>query len=254
MNGRLIFLRIALFFFTFSLIFFGVRLFHIFPPVIAMQGNNPLPWLFSATGLMFSIISGFVIQSKWNTWNELIDATHGELSAIRQLHILSRHFSQKVQKEVKQKICAYLALILEESKYSTNLSRRSEQVDLAIFSLEETVFNIDYSQYPNIGSMAFDLVRKIMDFREKRLQNAQHKLPLGVKLFMIVTTYATVFTSLFIGETTLFYDYIFTSIIALLSFGIYMLIDDLDHPYSPGQWHLSAKDYKKLLDEVQADS
>jgi len=51
----------------------------------------------------------------------------------------------------------------------------------------------------------------------------------------------------------LFYDYLFTSIIALLAYGIYLLIDDLDNPYRPGQWHLSMKVYKNVLQEIKND-
>jgi len=32
---------------------------------------------------------------------------------------------------------------------------------------------------------------------------------------------------------------------------VYLLIDDLDHPYRPGQWHLSTEVYKKVLAEIK---
>ncbi len=253
MSGRLILIRLVIFLLIFNICFFVVRFFNLLPSVKLIENNASLPWLFSAIGLIFSIISGFVIQSKWSTWNELIDATHGELNSLRQLHILSHHFLPKIGVKIRKKITEYLNLIIYESEKNINLDQRSEDIDKALFALEETIFDIDYSEHPNIGAMSFDLIRKCTEYREKRLQNILHKLPLGVEIFIIFATGATIFSSLFIGVASLAYDYLFTSIIALLAYGIYLLIDDLDHPYRPGQWHLSIEGYKKVLKEVAED-
>ena len=231
-----------------------VHFLQILPLTQLHKNIDSIPWLFSAVSLMFSIISGFVIQSKWHTWDELIDATHGELSSFRQLYILSHHFPKKIQETIKRQICEYLSIMIDESKRNTDLNIRSETVEAAMYRLEETVVDIDYSEHPNMGEMAFDLVRKCMDYREKRLQNVAHTLPFGVKAFVQVATFFMIFCSLFIGVTTPVYYYLFTLIIALLSYGIYLLIDDLDHPYRPGQWHLKIDDYVSLLDEIKTDT
>jgi hypothetical protein len=252
-GSKTILIKLIAFFLVFNLLFFSIRFFNLLPPVKLIENNSSLPWLFSAIELIFSIISGFIIQSKWSTWNTLIDATHEELSSVRELYILSHHFSKEIRQQIKEKISNYLSLILEESETNKNLSNRSAEVDQAIFQLEETIFSIDYAEHPNIGSMAFDLVRKCMESREKRLQNILHSLPLGVKVFIIFATYSSIFTSLFIGVTSIGYDYLFTSVIALLAYGIYLLIDDLDHPYRPGQWHLSMKGYREVLREINED-
>lgn len=253
-NGvRIIFVKLIGFFALFNLLFFCIRFFNLLPPVKLIENNASLPWLFSAIELIFSIISGFIIQSKWSTWNALIDATHEELSSLRELHILSHHFSINIHNKITEKICNYLTLIIQESEKNMTLDERSEKVDRAIFDLEESIFGIDYSQHPNIGAMSFDLMRKVMEYREKRLQNILHSLPLGVKVFIIFATITSIFTSLFIGVASIAYDYLFTSIIALLTYGIYLLIDDLDHPYRPGQWHLSMKGYKRVLQEIKND-
>jgi len=254
MYFKSIIIRLIVFTIFFSVIFYFIRFFNLLPPAKLYKNIDSIPWLFSAISLIFSIISGFVIQSKWHTWDELINATHGELSSFRQLHMLAHHFPNSIQTTIKQRICDYLQLMIDESKTNRDLNIHSQRVESAIYQLEETVFDIDYSQHPNFGEMAFDLVRKCMDYREKRLQNISHKLPQGVKIFVIGATFSMIFSSLFIGVNTLAYDYMFTLIIALLSYGIYLLIDDLDHPYRPGQWHLKIDEYEQLLQEVKEDT
>lgn len=251
---RSIILRLILFIVGLSAVIFGIRFLNILPFASLQQNINSIPWLFSAISITFSIISGFVIQSKWHTWDELIDATHGELSSFRQLHILSHHFPKHIQEQIKNKICVYLSIMIEESKINQDLNIRSERVEAALYKLEETVFDIDYSQHPNIGDMASDLMRKAMNYRERRLQNIAHKLPQGVKIFVMCATFFMIFSALFIGVESFVYYYVFTLIVALLSYGIYLLIDDLDHPYRPGQWHLKIDDYIDLLKEIKEDT
>lgn len=209
-----------------------------------------LPWLFSAISLIFSIVSGFIIQSKWQTWNELIDAAHGEVSTLKQLHMLANHFPPFIQKAIRSDILNYLDTILDETTQQ-KISIRSQKVEQAIYKLEETILDLDYSEHPNIGSLTFDLVRKCLEYREKRLQNAAHTLPRGVRFFAWTATTSIIFTSLFVNIDVMLYDYIFTLLIALLSFGVYLLIDDLDHPYRPGQWQLTKEEYRILRNEIR---
>jgi hypothetical protein len=246
--------KIVIFFIVFNVLFFGVRVITFTHALFLNEEDATLPTLFSAILLIFSIISGFIIQSKWNTWNSLIDATHEELSSLRELYMLSHHFPKKIHENVRVRIENYLKTLIDESNTASFVEERSELLDREIYLLEETIFAIDYTEHPNIGTLSFDLVRKCRENREKRLQNVLHKLPMGVKIFIFFATFATIFTSLFITVTSTAYDYLFTSVIALLVYGIYLLIDDLDNPYRPGQWHLSMKEYIQVLGEIKEDT
>lgn len=246
---RSILLRLIVFTFIFSLVFYAIRFFNFLPPAKLYKNIDSIPWLFSAISLIFSIISGFVIQSKWHTWDELNDATHGEVSSFRQLHIMAHHFPQKVHMLIHEKIADYLSLIITESKNNIELDKRSEGVEHALYAIEDTIFNAR-KEDPESGAMAFAILRDAITYRERRLQSSTHKLPVGVHVFVISATVMMIFSSLFIGVNTILYDYLFTLMIGLLSYGIYLLIDDLDHPYRPGQWHLKEDAYALLLEEI----
>ncbi len=248
-----IILKLFIFVGVFSLIFFGVRNFNIIHPMGLSNEQDSTPSLFSAISLIFSIISGFVIQSKWQTWNGLIDATRGELSSFRQLSIMAHHFPKKVGITIHQQIGSYLELVIDESDKQLDLGKRSEEVDDALYDLEDTLFNAR-KKYPESGLMGFDILARCMTYRERRLQNSAHKLPLGVRIFVVSATIAVIVASLFIGVKTIAYDYGLTLMIGLLSYGIYLLIDDLDHPYRPGDWHLKADEYRELLLEIRKDT
>ncbi|HEY4032795.1 MAG TPA: hypothetical protein VGL94_02385 [Ktedonobacteraceae bacterium] len=244
--------RLFAFISLFSGMFFIIKIFNLLPSLNLQNNLNSIPWLFSAISIIFSIISGFVIQSKWHTWDELIDAIRGELSSFRQLHIMAHHFPNEVTDTIRQQICHYLEVFINESRKQQNLGGRSVEIENALYDLEDTIFNARRAD-PESGAMAFNILRDCMTYREHRLQNSAHKLPLGIHVFMISATTAMIFSSLFIGVDMLLYDYIFTLIIGLLSYGIYLVIDDLDHPYRPGNWHLKADEYEELFEEVKKE-
>lgn len=243
--------KIIVFIAGFTFIFFAIRFLNLLPAAKLAENINSIPWLFSAISLIFSVICGFVIQSRWNMWDELIDATRGEISSFRQLYIMAHHFPEDVKHSIRVHIVKYLELAIEEitTENETSSHLRGEDV---LYELEDMVFVVRRA-HPNSGAMGFDILRSCMNYRDKRLQNNAHKLPFGVKLFISYATLAMVVTSLFIGVDSLFYDYLFTLIIGTLSYGIYLLIDDLDHPYRPGDWHLKTTGYEHLLSEVRRD-
>lgn len=252
MLARTLIVKLLIFVIIFSLIFFVLKSLSIFHPTKLTGDLDSIPWLFSAISLIFSIISGFVIQSKWETWNGLIDATRGELSSFRQLSIMAHHFPKSVEKAIRDQISVYLELVIDESNKQLDMGKRSEAVDAALYTMEDTLFNAR-KKYPESGLMGFDILARCMTYRERRLQNSAHKLPLGVRIFVVSATIAVIFSSLFIGVEAIVYDYVLTLMIGLLSYGIYLLIDDLDHPYRPGDWHLKADEYKELLLEIKRD-
>ncbi|NTU46823.1 DUF4239 domain-containing protein [Candidatus Roizmanbacteria bacterium] len=246
---RKIIFKVIAFIFFFSIVFFGIRYFNLLPQEKLNQNINSIPWLFSAISLVFSILSGFVIQSKWQTWDSLIDAIRGELSAFRQLNILANHLPEARQQKMRYEICNYLDLLIHDPWENQDKGIRSEKIEKALTQLEDFIFT-ESNKASGIGHIAFELLSKIMECREQRLQNSGRHMPVMLRAFIILATYTIIFTSLFIGVNTISYDYIFTVLIALLSYGIYLLIDDLDHPYRPGNWHVKNDEYKAFLSEV----
>src|SRR5437016_1432188 len=112
---RTVALKITVFIFLFTILFFSIRDFNLLPSNTLSANLNSIPWLFSAISLIFSIISGFVIQSQWHTWNELTDASHGELTMLRQLKSIAAHFPQDSTNKIRHGICSYLYIIIHES-------------------------------------------------------------------------------------------------------------------------------------------
>jgi hypothetical protein len=56
---------------------------------------------------------------------------------------------------------------------------------------------------------------------------------------------------LFIGIKDVWLDYTYTIGLSLMAYIIYIVIDDLDNPLIPGNWHLTTEDYESLLKRIE---
>lgn len=247
---KVIIYKILIFIICFTLIFFGIRYFNLLPITKLTENINSLPWLFSAISVIFSIISGFIIQAKWQTWDTLTDSSRGELSTLRQLHVMAHNFPDDTKNQIRHGISNYLEAIIHESVTHYDLGIRSRKVEEELNKLADIMFQVS-KKYPETGLLAFALLNKSIEFRDRRLQTSSHHLPPALRFFIVFVTGCIVISSLFIGVDSITYDYFFTLIIGLLSYGIYLLIDDLDHPYRPGNWHLSMFEYEELFTEIK---
>ena len=243
-------LKLLFFILGFTLIFFAVHFYNLLPDYTLTENLASIPWLFSAISVIFSIISGFVIQTKWQMWDRLIEASQKELNTLKHLFRMSDHFSEEVSRKLKKNIHDYITVILKESN---TLDQKGQTVQKefedAVYLLEETLIDAS-KKFPESGVLSTTL-REAVENQEYIIQNTNHRLPFVLRVLITFSTFSIIVASLFIGVSNVLYDYLFTLVIALLAYGIYLIIDDLDHPYRPGNWHLSMDPYREFLAEIK---
>ena len=77
--------------FVFTLIFTCVRLVDDGNLVtVQMEELGGIPWLYSVIGLVFSILSGFIIQKQWENWQKLHDAILSEASSLNKIWLMAK--------------------------------------------------------------------------------------------------------------------------------------------------------------------
>lgn len=241
--------KVFLFVIYFSTLFVLVK----FTGLVPVQSSNDassLGWLFSVAGVIFGVLSGFVIQMKWSIWDKLVEASNGEIASIRQLHSLIHHLSAEQRDEIKGILKLYLKQTIEANGDSAK-GISSPKIVTSLHKLEESIYKLyEDEEVTNIDSIAYELFRKIMDWREKRTNYSQEHLLPVIRFFILANALLLAVLSLLLPVEHLGLDYIFTLSIALLSYAVYLLIDDLDHPFRPGNWHLTAKGYADSLEEI----
>jgi hypothetical protein len=252
MYARSVIIKLITFVVAFTLIFWGVRMSNILPQALLNTDLKSIPILFGAGNFLFSIISGFVIQAQWSKWDTLMDATRGEVSTLRQLFIVAHHFPVKERNDIRFHIYQYLDIYCKENARAKgkDLLYRSRKIDEAMVRIEDTMFAVS-KRYPEIGDQAFSYLTRAMEYREIKIQSSVHQLPLPIRVFLLFATGSVIIGSLFIPFENFMFNYYFSVVVALLAFGIIMIVDDFDNPFRPGIYFLSVDAHKELRNEIR---
>jgi hypothetical protein len=246
---RVFIIRVIIFVIALTVLYFGINQL-VGQSTTMQQSAKVTPYLYSGITLIFSIISGFIIQSQWHKWNTVIDATRGEANMLRQLYIMAHHFPPKIKNDIRLKIYKYLVILIKESTVNYKWERRAKVVETELIDLEDTIFNAA-SKHPDTGKIALSYLNRAMEYREQKLQSGVQHMPMGLKIFVIFSTFSVISGPFFFVFSSLLIGYYFTLIIGLMSFGVYLLIDDLDHPYRPSNWNLTVALYRELRNDIK---
>jgi hypothetical protein len=241
--------KIMIFATLFSAMFFFLHAAEATKTVVRdeMDDLGGIPWLYSAVCLIFSILAGFVIQHEWNQWNNLADAIKGEVSTLRSLWLWSEHVPN-LGTQLRESMSQYLTITIQHEWRAGTLCE-SETAGKALTVVQEKASAL--YQQPELRIPTVGIVEDLLRHREHRLHSGQRHLPAMLKATVGFADGLVIILSLFIGVKHLWLDYLFTLSIGLLTYVVYLLIDDLDHPLRPGIWHVTAQPYEHLLNQLQ---
>ncbi|MGH7203591.1 MAG: hypothetical protein ACREHC_04075 [Candidatus Levyibacteriota bacterium] len=252
MYTRSVIIKYIIFILGYVGIFWAFRHYNIFPQNKLAEDLKSIPTMFSAANFIYSIFTAFIIQAQWQKCGTLIDANRGELRMLRQLFIVAHHFPVKERNDIRFHIYRYLNLIMSSTigKNDKDLRYRSKKVDEALIRIEDSMFEA-LKKYPDIGPLAFSYLTNAMEYREQKLQIISQFLPLGLRLFVVFSTFTIIFSSFFLPFSSIFLNFYFNLVLAILAFGVYLIIEDFDHPYRPGIHYLSNDGYQNLMKEIK---
>ena len=242
--------KILLFLLIFSLTFWLIRTADYGKLVlIDLRDLGGIPWLYSAICLIFSILAAFTIQKEWENWNELVAAIKGEVGVVRELWLWSRDLSTKKENVILHCLEDYLTVTLTEWSAMEH-GERSEACGKTCDSLRKAIIGLkEETERSQLLRFFDELIRN----RNRRFDQSENRIPHILKNTLIFTDVLVIVLSLFIGVKNPVVDYVFTVSIGVLAYTIYIVIDDLDNPFRPGSWHLTARDYSALLDKIRND-
>lgn len=241
--------NIVIFVILFSLMFFFLHATDITKAVVRddLDDLGGIPWLYSAVCLIFSILAGFVIQHEWDEWNDFMDAIKGEVSSLRSLWLWSQHVPDLGMK-LREAMIRYLSVTIQ-NEWRAGAPGANEAAGQALAIVQHEAFTL--FQHSELRMTAVGIIGDLLRHREHRLHSGQRRMPTMLKVTMGFADGLVIVLSLFIGVEHLWLDFLFTLSIALLAYVVYLVIDDLDHPFRPGIWHVTAKQYEHLLLQLQ---
>jgi hypothetical protein len=90
-----------------------------------------------------------------------------------------------------------------------------------------------------------------MDSRSRRLLYSAEHIPNLLSQTMQFGAFLLIFLSMFVGVRTEWLAYLFTISIASLAYSVFIVLNDLNQPLKPGDWHITTKEYEDLLSRIE---
>lgn len=241
--------KIFIFIGLFSLAFFLLHSNQYYCTKMLFVDLGGITWLYSAVGMIFSIIAAFTIQKEWEQWNNLVDVVKSEVDALEELRLWSVHFPEGIKSKFDKTIKNYLEIIIEEEWEKIKKDEKCGAAEQTLASLHDAFFEI-FDKKPELMTASFSIFTEVLKYRTQRIHYIAHHMPIILRNTLILAAGLVIILSLFIGANNIWLDYIFTVSVAVLTYTVYIVIDDLDNPLRPGGWHLTKKEYQNLLDKI----
>lgn len=234
---------------VFFAIFYFIRTSDEYNIRVLVANSDGLPWLYAVVGTVFGILAAFVIQKEWGKWDALTDAVRGEVDGLEKLYLWSSHFPEKIRNKIHGYIKSYLDLVIREGWSYSKKGEKSPEIEEIIVGLNASIYEI-FDEAPQLVPTAFALLSNILGHRSSRLEYSREHMPPLLKNTLQFSAFLLIGLSMFIAVKDIWLAFLFTASIASLAYSIFLVLIDLDNPLEPGDWHITTRDYKALLEKI----
>jgi hypothetical protein len=233
----------------FGAIFYFIRTSTLYDTRLLLANIDETPYLYAVVGTIFGVLAGFAIQQEWEEWNALTDAVRGEVDGLEKLYLWSSNFPEKIKNTIHGEIKRYLELIIKEGWQYSEKGEKSQEVEDIITDLNNSIYKI-FDEAPQLMPTSFALLSVILNNRSARLQHSAEHMPPLLRNTLRFAAFLLIGLSMFIAIKDIYLAFVFTASIASLAYAIFLVLTDLDNPLKPGDWHITTKDYRALLEKI----
>ena len=236
---------------VFSIIFYFIRASDEYNIRVFLSSSDGAPWLYAVVGTIFGLLAAFVIQKEWGKWDALIVAVRGEVDGLEELYLWSSHFPEKIKGKMRAHIRNYLDLVAHEGWRDNKKGIKSPEIEEVIAGLNTSIYEI-FNMAPQLVPTSFELLSNILRNRSSRLEYSRQHMPPLLKNTLQFSAFLLIGLSMFIAIKDIWLALLFTASIAGLAFSIFLILIDLDNPLEPGDWNVTARGYKELLEKIDS--
>ncbi len=237
---------------VFSVIFFVLRFYGQsfgYNVDVLVSDLGGLTYLYSTVGTIFAIFAAFVIVSESQDWNTLVNASKNEVSEIRELLSWSKKLSPALAEKFSQNIKSYLDSVIQDEWKVLEKGNKNTKTENSLLPFHNLISDA-FKENPELGGVLFTTFNNILGYRFTRTEYSFQPLPKILKFTVFFVDIVLILLSFLIGVRNIALDYIFMICIVTLCSVIMMVIEDLDNPLKPGEWHLKPDGYQNLLNSI----
>lgn len=206
---------------------------------------------FGVFGVMYAIVAGFIILVLLENYNAIKAHIWAEVNTLQDLrdYLVYVDNQDDVVDEIKEAIKSYVESVIQQ-EWTEMVSASQVDMDTSaeIYEVMKRINKIEVTNRSDAVALGklIDTVGEITTHRTNRLYSSGEKLPVLLKLFIIILSVLVVFifTLLPIQEAIIRFLLNGVNIFAVVY--IYIIIWDLNRPFK-GVWGIDNEPYRDLL-------
>ncbi|HEY5258258.1 MAG TPA: DUF4239 domain-containing protein [Candidatus Baltobacteraceae bacterium] len=198
--------------------------------------NDVAGFLFSAVGVIYAVVLGFVVIIVWGKYDAAVANSNSEIAAVADLYRSIAPFPVAQRDNIRMHVHEYIDEIINDDYplmaaggHPANVSRTLEGI-----AGDVEMFSPTTRRDQNAQAAALIYLQRIFDTRRLRLEENRHNVP-GILWFALIAGAAAIlgFAYLF-GVENSRSQLVMTAVLATLIAILFVVVYDFDVPFSHG--------------------
>jgi hypothetical protein len=211
---------------------------------VLRKHNDVAGFLFSAVGVIYAVVLGFVVVVVWEKYDATVSNVATEVAAVSDLYRTASGLPDPLRTEIRTQLLKY-AKDVADIEWPAMQRGIVEQRDLPL--LENVGMQIDRFKpadagETNIQEMSLTQLERLFDARRSRLYQSGPSVPLVLWFALVAGAVAVLAFAFLFGVENRGAQLWMTAILAGLIAILFIVIDEFDHPFggsvqiSSGGW------------------
>lgn len=207
---------------------------------ILRKHNDVAGFLFSAVGVIYAVVLGFVVVVVWEKYDATVSNVDTEIAAVSDLYRIAGGFAEPTQSLIRRQLVAYTGGIIQ-NEWPLMSQRINIPKDLTL--LEQLAHEVNTYVPHNSGDAdvqqaAMQQVERLFDARRMRLIQSAPSVPLVLWFALTAGALAMLSFAFLFGVENRGAQLVMTAILAGLIAILFIVISEFDSPFD-GSVHIS---------------
>jgi hypothetical protein len=200
---------------------------------ILRKHNDVAGFLFSAIGVIYAVVLGFVVVVVWEKYDATVSNVDGEVAGVSDLYRTASGLPEPLRLQVRKELLQYAA---DVANVEWPQMRHAAIVQRDLPLLEDVGQKIDQFKPSSAGEadiqqMALTQLERLFDARRARVYESGPSVPLVLWFALIAGALAVLAFAFMFGVENQGAQLWMTAILAGLIAILFIVIADFDHPF-----------------------
>lgn len=205
-----------------------------FKPEVLRRHNDVAGFLFSAVGVIYAVVLGFIVVVVWEKYDATVANVESEVAAVGDLYRVVGAYPEPLRSQVRSELSEYVDQMI---RTEWPLMSQDIIVNPDVLLMERVAHQLDTfppqnSEQSNAQQAASAQLVRLFDARRQRLIHSAPSVP-GVLWFALVSGAVSMLAFAFLfGSENRPAQLVMTAILAALIAILFIVIDEFDGPFS----------------------